>query len=73
MTVCDMQLYVPKVPGMPDYDEQLVPERYGFIEEVSYVAACTLSSCTVTHCNSIAIWTAVLYTLCLRSNNSQLL
>jgi hypothetical protein len=28
------QLYVPRLPGVPDFDERLVPERYGFEAEV---------------------------------------
>jgi hypothetical protein len=31
------QLYVPRLPGVPDFDERLVPERYGFEAEVGRV------------------------------------
>jgi hypothetical protein len=28
------QLYVPRVPGVPDYDDSLVPDKWGFQGEV---------------------------------------
>lgn len=32
-------LYVPRLPGVPDYDERLVPERYGFDAEDVWLTA----------------------------------
>jgi hypothetical protein len=29
-----LQLYVPRVPGVPEYDDQLVPEKWDFQGEV---------------------------------------
>jgi len=34
-----LQLYVPRLPGVPDFDERLVPERYGFNSEDVWLTA----------------------------------
>jgi hypothetical protein len=36
-----LQLYVPRIPGMPDYDDALVPEKWDFQGEVSWVVSDT--------------------------------
>jgi hypothetical protein len=33
-----LQLYVPRIPGMADFDERLVPAHWGFEEEVRRAA-----------------------------------
>lgn len=41
------QLYVPRIPGVPEYDDALVPEKWDFQGEVSSRSVLTQSLCHV--------------------------